>query len=74
VLLGLALVFAVTLGARLAWWAGWIGLPGFLLLGGVGWLVEAAAWSMGLGGLVLSWFHGRTAPAAEIGAPPVPAL
>lgn len=74
VLLGLGLVFAVTLGARLAWWAGWIGLPGFLLLGGVGWLVEAVAWSMGLGALILSGFRGKAAPAAEAVPPPVPAL
>lgn len=74
VLLGLGLVFAVTLAARLAWWAGWIGLPGFLLLGGVGWLVEAVAWSMGLGALILSWFRGKTAPTAEAVPSPVPAL
>lgn len=73
VLLGLVLVFAPTLGARLAWWAGWIGLPGFLLFGGVGWLVEAVAWSMGLGALILSWLRGRSASAAEVVPPPMPA-
>lgn len=73
VLLGLVLVLALTLGARLAWWAGWIGLPGCLLLGGIGWLVEAVAWSMGLGALILSWLRGRSAPAAEVVPPPVPA-
>jgi len=74
VLLGLVLVFAVTLGARLAWWAGWIGLPGFLLLGGLGCVVEGVAWSMGLGALILTWFRGRSVPAASQAVPPpVPA-
>lgn len=73
-LLGLVLVFSVTLSARFAWWAGWIGLPGFLLLGGVGWLVEAVAWSMGLGAVILSWLRGKSAPAAtEVVPPPMPA-
>ncbi|MFO7693842.1 MAG: polymer-forming cytoskeletal protein [Vicinamibacterales bacterium] len=65
---GLAVVFALTVVAR---FAGLAGLPVRVVLGSVlvaGFIVEYVAWTVGLGGVLLSRFGRRAAP------PPVPAI
>jgi hypothetical protein len=61
---GLAVVFALTVIAR---FLGLAGLPVGVILGSVlavGFLVEYVAWTVGLGGVLLSRFGRRDAPAA----------
>jgi hypothetical protein len=61
---GLAVVFALTLIAK---FLGLVGLPVGLILGvvlAVGFVVEYVAWTVGLGGVLLSRFGRRDAPAA----------
>ena len=67
---GLAIVFALTITAR---FLGLAGLPMQIVLGSilaVGFLIEYVAWTMGLGGVLLSRFGRREAPAA---IPSIPA-
>jgi hypothetical protein len=67
---GLAIVFALTITAR---FLGLAGLPMQIVLGSilaVGFLVEYVAWTVGLGGVLLSRFGRREAPAA---IPSIPA-
>jgi hypothetical protein len=62
--IGLAVVFALTVIVR---FAGLAGLPVRVVLGAVlvvGFLVEYVAWTVGLGGVLLSRFGRRDAPAA----------
>jgi hypothetical protein len=66
---GLAVVFALTVIAR---FAGLAGLPARVVLSTVlvaGFLVEYVAWTVGLGGVLLSRFGRRAAPAV---APSIP--
>lgn len=61
---GLAIVFALTITAK---FLGLAGLPVQIVLGSVlvvGFLVEYVAWTVGLGGVLLSRFGRRDAPAA----------
>ena len=61
---GLAVVFALTIIAKVL---GLAGLPVGFILGGVlvvGFVVEYVAWTVGLGGVLLSRFGRRDAPAA----------
>jgi len=61
--IGLAVVFALTVIVR---FAGLAGLPVRVVLGAVlvaGFLVEYVAWTVGLGGVLLSRFGRRDAPA-----------
>jgi hypothetical protein len=61
---GLAVLFALTIIAR---FLGVAGLPVGLVLGGilaVGFVVEYVAWTVGLGGVLLSRFGRREAPSA----------
>ena len=67
---GLAIVFALTITAR---FLGLAGLPMQIVLGSilaVGFLIEYVAWTVGLGGVLLSRFGRREAPAA---IPSIPA-
>jgi hypothetical protein len=72
VLVGLAIIWALTVIAR---FAGLAGLPVRIILSVVlvtGFIVEYAAWTVGLGGALISRFGRKDVPGA-IAPPPIPA-
>jgi hypothetical protein len=69
---GLALVWALSLGARALWYAGggWLAPA---VLGTIGIAVEWTAWTVALGALIVSWLEStgaRRRPAPSPAAPP----
>lgn len=73
VVVGLAIIWALTVIAR---FAGLAGLPVRIILSVVlvtGFIVEYAAWTVGLGGALISRFGRKDAPGA-VATPPIPAL
>lgn len=71
VLVGLAIIFALTVIAR---FAGLAGLPVRIILSVVlvtGFIIEYVAWTVGLGGALISRFGRKDMPAA-ISPPPIP--
>jgi hypothetical protein len=74
--LGLALVWSVTLIARAWWWNSGELTPALVLLSLLGWVIEGAVWSAGLGAVFMAWLSpaDRTAiEARPVVAQPPPA-
>jgi hypothetical protein len=66
---GLTLIWATTIVARLAWWSGGGTVAGALSV--VGFALEFVAWSVGLGAALLAWRRPLPSEDREV-VPPLP--